>query len=547
MKGVSKMLKEYLNLGFPSWVTIESEKDSITEKYSENKAYFGDTTIEFEKNNEHTDIFITAQETRLKYIKIRWNEKLPKDGLFLSDAWERNYGTMGFKGMLPNRIMPWYFISVKDDITTGYGVEVQPNAMCMWQVDTAGLTLILDVRNGGNGVHLNGRILKAAKLITMKYKGGTSFEAAQEFCREMCPNPIFPDFPVYGSNNWYYAYGNSSESEILSDTDYVLKVTQETKNPPFMVIDDCWQENHRLDEYNGGPWTKGNKKFPNMKGLAKKLKNKGVRPGIWTRLLLNEDPKIEKEWRLPLNDCLDPTHPDVIKYIKSDVERFCEWGYQLIKHDFSTYDIFNRWGFQMNPMVTEENWNFYDKSITSAEVIKQFYRAIYEVTNKYGVLILGCNTIGHLGAGLMQLNRIGDDTSGFNWERTRQIGINTLAFRLPQHNTFFHIDADCVGIAGHIDWKFNKQWADVLARTGTPLFISAKPNVLNKDQEKDLSKIMKIAAKQEKKYFPVDWEVIDCPEIWGTDNDRITYEWYENAGLQFKTNPIRYSSFFSIE
>lgn len=53
-----------------------------------------------------------------------------------------------------------------------------------------------------------------------------------------------------------------------------------------MVIDDCWQEHHRLDEYNGGPWTKGNAKFPDMKGLADKLKEKGVRPGIWVRLFL---------------------------------------------------------------------------------------------------------------------------------------------------------------------------------------------------------------------------------------------------------------------
>ncbi|MFR7899899.1 MAG: hypothetical protein ACLU6Y_08720 [Ruminococcus sp.] len=45
-------------------------------------------------------------------------------------------------------------------------------------------------------------------------------------------------------NNWYYAYGDSSEEEILSDTDYILKLTEGVKNPPFMVIDDCWQEHH---------------------------------------------------------------------------------------------------------------------------------------------------------------------------------------------------------------------------------------------------------------------------------------------------------------
>ena len=60
----------------------------------------------------------------------------------------------------------------------------------------------------------------------------------EEFCKKMCTDPIFPEFPVYGSNNWYYAYGDSSEEEILSDTDYILKLTEGVKNPPFMVIDD---------------------------------------------------------------------------------------------------------------------------------------------------------------------------------------------------------------------------------------------------------------------------------------------------------------------
>ena len=86
-----------------------------------------------------------------------------------------------------------------------------------------------------------------------------------------------------------------------------------------MVIDDCWQEHHRLNEYNGGPWTKGNEKFPDMKALADKLVQKGVRPGIWVRLLLNEDENIKNEWRLSHNNCIDPTNPEALNYIKEDI------------------------------------------------------------------------------------------------------------------------------------------------------------------------------------------------------------------------------------
>ena len=347
----------------------------------------------------------------------------------------------------------------------------------------------------------------------------------------MCTDPIFPECPVYGSNNWYYAYGDSSEEEILSDTDYILKLTEGAKNPPFMVIDDCWQEHHRLDEYNGGPWTKGNAKFPDMKGLADKLKEKGVRPGIWVRLLLNEDENIPDEWRISYNDCLDPSHPDALAYIRGDIERICDWGYTLIKHDFSTFDLFGKWGFEANLRDNSmEKWHFYDQTKTSAEIVKMLYQEVYDASRSNDAVIIGCNTIGHLGAGLMHLNRTGDDTSGRIWERTRRMGVNTLAFRLPQHNAFYHIDADCVGIFGMIPWDKNRQWADVLAKSGTPLFVSAKPGVLNPEEFEELHQIMLRASEQKEHFVPLDWEEIDCPEVWGENGETITYDWYDNEG-----------------
>ena len=108
---------------------------------------------------------------------------------------------------------------------------------------------------------------------------------------------------------------------------------------------------------------------------------------------------------------------------------------------------------------------------------------ILEAARPYGMLILGCNTVGHLGAGLMHLQRTGDDTSGLMWERTLRFGVNTLAFRMPQHRAFFDIDADCIGISGRIDWQYNRQWGELLAGSGTSLFYSLKPDTLPPEQE----------------------------------------------------------------
>ena len=546
------MLKNILKVNRPDFIELTTETKTVTAKWENDDYNLDDINVNLNQDNEHLAIFLTAQTSKVKWIKLRWNNlSWDKNVRFLGDAWERGYGDMEWKGMNPNRFMPWYFCAKSEAKSVCYGVKVRPSAMCFWQVVSLGMTLFLDVRCGGSGVNLKGRVIKLADVIACEMRDCTSFEAMQEFCGQMCEDPILPKYPVYGSNNWYYAYGKSSESEILADCDYILNLTKDIENKPYMVIDDCWQEHHRLNEYNGGPWTKGNEKFPDMKALADKLVQKGVRPGIWVRLLLNEDENIKNEWRLSHNNCIDPTNPEALNYIKEDIKRICNWGYTLIKHDFSTFDLFGKWGFQMSPLVTDDGWHFYDDSLTSAEVVKLLYKAILDASVEASngeTLILGCNTIGHLGAGYMHINRTGDDTSGVDWERTRFMGVNTLAFRLPQHGKFYEIDADCVGIDGGISWSMNKQWADVLAQSGTPLFISVRPNILDETEKQELHEILKVASKQEHHVIPVDWEETTCPEHWQDKDHDIDckYQWFEETGLKFNPNTIRYQTFLSM-
>lgn len=546
------MLKNILKINRPDFIELTTETKTVTAKWKNDDYNLDDINVKLNQDNEHLAIFLTAQTSKVKWIKLRWNNlSWDKNIRFLGDAWERGYGDMEWKGMNPNRFMPWYFCAKSEAKSVCYGVKVRPSAMCFWQVDSLGMTLFLDVRCGGSGVNLKGRVIKLADVIACEMRDCTSFEAMQEFCGQMCEDPILPKYPVYGSNNWYYAYGKSSESEILADCDYILNLTKDIENKPYMVIDDCWQEHHRLNEYNGGPWTKGNEKFPDMKALAEKLVQKGVRPGIWVRLLLNEDENIKNEWRLSHNNCIDPTNPEALNYIKEDIKRICNWGYTLIKHDFSTFDLLGKWGFQMSPLVTDDGWHFYDDSLTSAEVVKLLYKAILDASVEASngeTLILGCNTIGHLGAGYMHINRTGDDTSGVDWERTRFMGVNTLAFRLPQHGKFYEIDADCVGIDGGISWSMNKQWADVLAKSGTPLFISVRPNILDETEKQELHEILKVASKQEHHVIPVDWEETTCPEHWQDKDHDIDckYQWFEETGLKFNPNTIRYQTFLSM-
>lgn len=541
---MEKNRRKGLQLGIPDYITIETEEASVVLTKS-SVVSAEKTKVEFAETEEGEDIFLTSHDA-VKGVKLRWNYAFPKGAKFLGDAWERGYGDLEWRGMSGSRFMPWYFLVSVPNETWCFGVKVRPSAMCYWQADSEGITLYLDVRCGGRGVLLDGRTLHVAQIVCSQETEKNVYEAARSFCRRMCSDPVLPKEPVYGSNNWYYAYGDSTEEKILKDTDYILELTEGAKTPPFMVIDDCWEEHRRMDGYCGGPWRKGNERFPDMEGLAQKMKEKGVRTGIWMRFLLNEDETIPDSWRLSHNQCLDPSHPEVQAYIKEDIKTICRWGFSMIKHDFSTYDLFGKWGFEMNPLVTEEGWSFYDKHKTSAEIVKLFYKLIYDTAEEYGTMILGCNTMGHLGAGLMHINRTGDDTSGLNWERTRRMGINTLAFRLAQHGTFYHVDADCVGITGNIAWEMNRQWAEVIALSGTPLFISAKPGVLNPQEQEQLHQILLTASEQKHHMIPADWEDTDCPEIWEEDGKTVSYHWYEKSGQKLESKTEKYAMYIPI-
>ena len=514
----------------PDWIMVQTEDGEYKNPGTSGVFREGGVQVETIVEGKSLVVYLTSHVSFVKHIRLRWNFAEQFHGTMLGDAWERGYGDLRWENMVPYRAMPWYFLINNGEMTAGYGVCVRPGAMCFWQADPAGISLWMDVRSGGKGVDLKNRKLQVAKIVYESYEGISAFRAAQEFCKAMCSDPVLPPHPVYGFNNWYYAYGHSSQGQILADTDYLVSLTEEAENRPYMIIDDCWQK-YRTDDYIGGPWL-SNERFPDMKLLADKIGNKGARPGIWIRFLLDRSEDIPAEWRLSHNGCLDPSHSGVIEHIRHDIERICGWGFRLIKHDFSTFDIFGKWGYQMLPFAAGNGWAFYDRSRTSAEIVKDFYRAIYEAAAASGTLILGCNTIGHLGAGLMHLNRTGDDTSGLLWERTMRIGINTLAFRMPHHRSFYDVDADCIGVTEHIPWKYNRLWGELLSKSGTPLFASVKPGILTEQENRELAKFLTESSKQEQIAVPLDWQDTCMPQEWQAGGERLHYDWFEDTGLR---------------
>ncbi len=466
---------------------------------------------------------LNTPNAAVKRIHLHWRAIVRNDLLVLGDQWERAYGDLHWGAPDPARVMPWYFMTFDGAHAHGYGVMTLPAAFCHWQTDADGFHLWADVRSGGVGVKLGARRLDVCDVVCRRGADGeTPFQAARALCHLMSPKPRLLSHRVFGTNNWYYAYGKSDAGKILQDAQFIAALSPGDKNRPYCVIDDGWQ---LAGDTPAGFWGGGNGHFPSMPGLARDISKAGAKPGIWIRPLIAAKAH-PPAWRLSRNTkILDPTIPGVREQVRADIARMRDWGFELVKHDYSTYDITGRWGSMMKATITNDGWAFASRHLTTAEVVVDLYRVIREAAGKTAVL--GCNTVGHLSAGFFELSRIGDDTSGREWSRTRQMGVNCLAFRAPQHETFYAADADCVGMtsAGAIPWAKNRQWLDLLARSGTPVFISLNRESVDAKMENDLRAALAIAALPQPPPEPLDWLETPTPARWRLGGRDWTYDW----------------------
>ncbi len=480
---------------------------------------------------------LEAPTVSVRRVHLRWMGVTAADARVMGDAWERSYGDLAWLQMEPERVLPWYCVVEAGGgpgvSTRGYGVKTGAGAFCFWQVDAEGISLWLDVRNGGSGVRLGEREVKLARVVERRgVAGETAFAATRALCGRMAPEaPLraerggLPVATIFGSNDWYYAYGKNTPAGILRDAELMREMAPAGGPRPFTVIDDGYQDRAV---------------FPDMARLAMEIAAKGVVPGVWIRplraaagtraeLLL---PEVRFGARRDTSEgaAYDPTVPEGRAAALAVVTEARGWGYRLIKHDFTTWELLGQWGFAMGASPTRNGWSFHDQSQTNAEIIAALYRDI-RVAAGEDRLVLGCNTVGHLAAGIFDAQRTGDDVSGKDWERTRRMGVNTLAFRLPQHGRFFSIDADCVPITAAVPWSLTEQWLRAVAATGSVLLVSPEPGAVGAAQKRALQEaFLQVGAAASRPAVPQDWVESRTPDVWrGAGGAETRYGWVDAA------------------
>lgn len=527
--------EHFIAIALPDQVSAIVNNELVNLSRAGDLWIYQDVAVNFEEAKGILAVFIQAPDVALSEVTLLWETSKTKNTV-LNDQWERTYGDASWHQPKEGERFPWYFMEHSAAGTSGMGVKTSAASFCAWGVDNGQLTLTLDTRSGGNGVRLANRKLRAAELVSITAKGNeTPFETARRFMKLMCDKPRMPKQPVYGINDWYFSYGNNSSKLILEHTRLIAPAADGLKNRPFSMIDDGWFKTSPCGPE--GKWTWGddmitpNDNFPDMKQLADDIRKEGMRPGLWIRPL-SIKAGTKKSLLLPESNTrrsdmpvLDPSIPENLETICSYFKVYHQWGYEMVKFDYTSWDIFGKWGMQMtrDKAMTQPDWSMNDASKTNAEIISAMYKTIREAAGD--IYIIGCNTFSHLSAGLFELNRIGDDTSGNEWDRTRKMGVNTLAFRGIQHGAFYAADADCVGITTKVPWDKTIKWLDLVAKSGTPLFISAQPEATKEVQLKHIKECFKLASQELPLGEPLDWMETLVPTKWKLNGKVETFNW----------------------
>ena len=522
-------------LALPNKVFIQSG-DQLFELSSSDKSKWTTKDVEVlvKEINNVLSVTVSSPTMPLSNVQLKWQQQFNSKAKYLNDHWERTYGDVLWEAPVTIKKLPWYFIQYDEKATHCFGVKTGAGSICYWNIAADELLLTMDTKSGGDGVMLGDRKLHAADIITtISTAGERPFITGRRFCKLMCDKPRLAKLPVYGINDWYFAYGNSSADLIMQHTNLLAPLATDTTNHPFSVIDAGWAKYSPLlpkDCCWQDDFSKPNENFKDMCKLAADVKETGMRPGLWTRPLCgsHDDAANLILPSIPGRDdakkpVLDPTIEENIERVKRNITIYKEWGFELVKHDFSTFDIMGKWGFEMTETMTTAGWRFNDHSKTNAEVILHLYKSIREAAGS--MYLIGCNTVSHLSAGIFEINRIGDDTSGNEWERTRKMGVNTLAFRGIQHNNFYAADADCVGLTNKVPWAKNKQWMQLLAESGTPLLISAQPDAVGAEQKAFIKKCFSSAAKKMPVGEPLDWMETITPKKWKLNGQVVNFDW----------------------
>ena len=405
----------------------------------------------------------------------------------LTDEWERCYGLAGVQnaGRAVTIQSAWdmhLFDSAKDLACTLSYFQIPNSKMSITIGGTdqqrSSMSVRCDTHSGRRGVLLRDRVRFELSEIMVRMHHGSCFSALETYARLVARRNNVPPPPVIpvGWVDWYFSKARTTEDDVLKNLDFIARELKEF-GLEYIQIDSGWQLGVETtppphNVIAGGPWMP-NSKFPHgMKWFAEEIRKRGLKPGLWVRPFHSIDGSPERvkhpDWFNEQGQ-MDFSHPGVRSAAGDIISLLTnEWGFEYIKYDFPSFDLFGAWG----PTLFEDHSAHAETHNPEETNITAYRNALAGMSGaaKGKAHLLACNSVMPATIGEAQVFRIGDDVG--DWERTFRYGVKSVSARYYANGVFWTNDPDCLLVREPFTLDQARMWASLIALSGGAVFIS---------------------------------------------------------------------------
>lgn len=337
--------------------------------------------------------------------------------------------------------------------------------------------------------------------------------------------------PINGWCSWFSFFGAISESEVLRQAEFAARHLK-----PFgfeyMQVDDGFYRAF-------GDW-EGNDRFPHgMKWLAQKIRDVGLKPGIWLApYVITEGTAIHREhpdWLIhnpngslkqigpglvegskeaeqqkPKLYALDISHPDAAAWLRRLFDTVAnDWGYDFIKIDFVEWTL----------LAAER---YHDPTVTKAALYRRGFELMREAIgpNRH---LLDCGP-GPVTVGLLDSMRIELDQPPVTWQQYFLHPASTApaaAKRYFYHRRTWVNDADHIVLA-NLALPQAQAAATIVALSGGNLISGDRMTDLDTPRLDILRKVFPSCGTAAR---PIDLFERDRPEVFALSLERPFAKW----------------------
>ena len=482
-------------------------------------------------------VTVSAHATEVEHVCLRWRGAMSEQFRYLGDHWERSYGDLEWRAGVSER--PALVLRrLRPRCRARLWREDRAAAFCFWQADPAGISLWLDLRNGGSR-YAPRRSPRWKPPSVRATPAARPARRAFQTARALCRDALREAAPRRRARLWRQQLVLRlrpqllGRADILRDSGVMAEAAPSgAANRPFMVIDDG------LDPITNaaGPGSHGNAGFPDMAGLAAEMEARASAPASGCARCSpppRSRPDCATAPRAGARDRRSiPASPRCSSTVAPGHRAaWPRWGYELIKHDYSTLRSAGPLGLPDGRRAHRSRLALRrPHAAPPPRSCWHLYRAIREAAGD-GAAASAATPSATWRAGLFEAaahrRRHQRPRLGPHAQDGRQ---HPRRSALRQHNAFFAADADCV--ADHPRGPLGPH--QPLARPGGAQRDRAvrfgRSRRAGDGTEGRAQGCIRTRLRPQPEAEPLDWFETTAPMRWRFGKDEKSYQWYGDEG-----------------